>query len=63
MFIKAYSLKRTTVQGGAPAKPDAAGDTTAPAPAGPQVKAEEQEHTAIDVIELTILKCKDGSEK
>ncbi|KAN0140986.1 MFS general substrate transporter [Lactarius tabidus] len=63
LFIKAYSLKRTTVQGGAPAKSDAAGDTTASAAAGPQMKPEEQEHAAIDVIELTIVTCEDGSEK
>jgi hypothetical protein len=62
LFIKAYSLQRTTIQGGAHATPDkgiatgdktATGDPTASVAASPQEKVEEQEHAAIDVIELT----------
>lgn len=62
LFIKAYSLQRTTTQGGAHATPDkgiatgdktATGDPTASVAASPQEKVEEQEHAAIDVIELT----------
>ncbi len=47
LFIKAYSLKRTTIQGGAHTKPDqeiATGDTTASGSAGEGV-----EEGALDV--------------
>lgn len=60
LFIKAYSLKRTTIQRGVHAKPDEETIACNTTTAGPQGKTEEQEHPAIEAIEL---ECKDESEK
>ncbi|KAF8265942.1 MFS amino acid permease [Lactarius quietus] len=72
LFIKAYSLKRTTIQSVANAKPDEDMTGSVAVDASPaavekseglQERTGEKEHAAIEVIELKIVRHTNGLEK